>query len=93
MKYTGERVIPELMKDKVKIYQHHLSRYIFALPYARDRKVLDASCGSGYGTDLLYDVANDILGIDVSKEAIDYEVREMPFSADEKWREIYGTKF
>lgn len=29
----------------------------------------------------------------IAKEAIEYEVREMPYSADEKWREIYGTKF
>jgi hypothetical protein len=29
----------------------------------------------------------------IAKEAIDYEVREMPYSADGKWREIYGTKF
>jgi hypothetical protein len=26
-------------------------------------------------------------------EAIDYEQREMPYSADGKWREIYGNKF
>ncbi len=29
----------------------------------------------------------------IAKEAIDYEVREMPYSADGKWKEIYGTKF
>lgn len=29
----------------------------------------------------------------LAKEAIDYEERDMPYSADEKWREIYGSKF
>ncbi len=29
----------------------------------------------------------------IALEAIDYEQREMPYSADEKWREIYGSKF
>lgn len=29
----------------------------------------------------------------IANEAIDYEVREMPYSANGKWREIYGTKF
>ena len=29
----------------------------------------------------------------IALEAIDYEVREMPYSANEKWREIFGTKF
>jgi len=29
----------------------------------------------------------------ISLEAIDYEEREMPYSANGKWREIYGSKF
>ncbi|MBD3361151.1 nucleotidyltransferase [Candidatus Peregrinibacteria bacterium] len=29
----------------------------------------------------------------LSLEAIDYEDREMPYSANEKWQEIYGSKF
>jgi len=29
----------------------------------------------------------------ISKEAIDYEKRDMPYSANGEWREIYGTKF
>lgn len=29
----------------------------------------------------------------IAKQAIDYEEREMPYSANEKWREIYGSKF
>jgi hypothetical protein len=29
----------------------------------------------------------------ISLEAIDYEGREMPYSANGKWREIYGSKF
>jgi hypothetical protein len=32
-------------------------------------------------------------GFNIAKEAIDFEVREMPYSADGKWREIYGSKF
>lgn len=29
----------------------------------------------------------------LANEAIDYETQEMPYSANEKWREIYGPKF
>lgn len=29
----------------------------------------------------------------IAKEAIDYEVQEMPYSANSKWQEIYGSKF
>ena len=32
-------------------------------------------------------------GFNIANEAIDYEVREMPFSANGKWKEIYGSKF
>ena len=32
-------------------------------------------------------------GFNIANEAIDYEVREMPSSANGKWREIYGVKF
>ncbi len=31
--------------------------------------------------------------LNIAKEAIDYDDRGMSYSADEKWREIYGTKF
>lgn len=29
----------------------------------------------------------------IAREAIQYETDEMPYSANQKWREIYGTKF
>ena len=34
-----------------------------------------------------------LLCYNIALEAIDYEQREMPYSANEKWREIYGSKF
>jgi 2-polyprenyl-3-methyl-5-hydroxy-6-metoxy-1,4-benzoquinol methylase len=70
--FDGERCIPECMSNKIKIYQHHLARYNFSLIYARNKKVLDAACGAGYGTNLLYDVTKSILGVDVSAEAIEH---------------------
>ena len=54
------------------MYQCHLARYNYALGYARAKKVLDASCGSGYGVDLMYDVSKEVLGVDVSVEAVEY---------------------
>jgi hypothetical protein len=29
----------------------------------------------------------------ITKEALQYEADDMPYSANQKWREIYGTKF
>lgn len=34
-----------------------------------------------------------VRGYNIACEAIDYEERNMPYSADGKWREIYGSKF
>jgi 2-polyprenyl-3-methyl-5-hydroxy-6-metoxy-1,4-benzoquinol methylase len=71
-KFTKERCIPEFMKGNVKTLQAHLVRYNFALMYARNKNVLDAACGSGYGTSLLSNVSKEIEGVDVDYETIGY---------------------
>ena len=50
----------------------HLKRYEFAVPWCRDRDVLDAGCGVGYGTALLGTLAPHVLGVDISAETIAY---------------------
>lgn len=72
LKWTGERVVPECMSGGIRVYQHHLARYNFSLMYARKKHVLDASSGSGFGTNILFDVAESIVGVDISKDAINY---------------------
>lgn len=67
MNWTGERVIPDIMnKDSITL-KDHLTRYNFAIKYCKGKKVLDASCGSGYGTEIL-----KAYGVDNSREAIEY---------------------
>jgi 2-polyprenyl-3-methyl-5-hydroxy-6-metoxy-1,4-benzoquinol methylase len=68
MEFTSERVLPR--EDLWNLYQEHLCRYHFAKKYVQGKKVLDAGCGEGYGTDLLADLAHEITGIDISEEAI-----------------------
>ncbi len=65
--FTGERFTPECVRE---IWYEHWHRYAFALPLARGRRVLDAACGEGYGSDLLATVAGQVTGIDVSAEAV-----------------------
>ena len=72
LQWTGERCVPAHMSGGIKVYQHHLARYNFALMYARKKNVLDASCGCGFGTNILFDVSESIIGVDISHEAIDY---------------------
>ena len=50
----------------------HLKRYEFAVPWCRDRAVLDAGCGVGYGTAHLAEVAASVVGVDRDEGAISY---------------------
>lgn len=65
--FTGERFVPELVRE---IWYEHWHRYVFALPWAAGRRVLDCACGEGYGADLLARRARSVAGLDRSAEAI-----------------------
>ena len=51
------------------ISKHHLARYIFASKRASGR-ILDASCGAGYGSALLLNYCPAVVGVDVDGQAI-----------------------
>ncbi|MEM9660674.1 MAG: methyltransferase domain-containing protein [Planctomycetota bacterium] len=54
----------------------HLRRYLLAARYARGRRVLDAACGTGYGSALLIDRgAQSVTGVDVDRRAVEYAKR------------------
>ena len=60
-------------------YYAHLSAYRFALPYCKDRIVLDAGSGSGYGSAYLAEHgASSVCGIDIDIHAIDESRRFFP---------------
>src|SRR5205085_1595172 len=74
--FTGERVIPgEVDPD---LLNEHVARYSFAARMAGGRRVLDAGCGSGYGSAELARHAREVVGIDVSQQAIDYALAHYP---------------
>ncbi len=66
---TEERIMPNYSNG---LFISHLMRYYFALQFAVNKVILDAGCGAGYGCDLLSRVAQKIIGVDYSQEAIDY---------------------
>jgi SAM-dependent methyltransferase len=52
-------------------HAEHSQLYAFVAPLARGKRVLDAACGTGYGSDLLSRRGADhFLGVDISEEAI-----------------------
>lgn len=66
--YTGERVVPGTAPFHA--YWMHARRYGFAAKRCRGKRVLDAGCGSGYGTRILSLEATDCLGVDRDPEAV-----------------------
>ncbi len=51
----------------------HIERYQFAQQFLKpDWIVLDAACGSGYGSEILSKKAKKVIGIDINQEAINY---------------------
>ncbi|MBI2558830.1 class I SAM-dependent methyltransferase [Candidatus Woesearchaeota archaeon] len=64
----GERQAPTKVSETEP---SHLARYAFALGYALpDNVILDAPCGSGYGTRVLASRAAKVYGMDISEGAI-----------------------
>ncbi len=58
--------------DRVS-YHHHLARYRFAFKNMKGgERVLDAGCGTGYGSRLLREKADSVVGIDNSPLAVGY---------------------
>lgn len=69
LEFTGERFTPECVRE---IWYEHLHRYAFARAFARGRRVLDAACGEGYGSALLAELADRVVGVDISPQAIEH---------------------
>lgn len=67
---TGERETSVEYGTLKGVENSHIIRYVFAYPYVENKKVLDVACGIGYGTKILSEKANFVVGWDYSKEAI-----------------------
>lgn len=67
-KFTGER--PGWGEGFDYDYARHVAAYRFAATLAAGKRVLDAGCGEGFGTQTLADVAQEVLGIDYSPVAV-----------------------
>ena len=63
-----ERV--DLSNISITVFEH-VHRYIFAANFVKDKIVLDAACGTGYGSNYLSNYANLVYGIDINQDVIE----------------------
>jgi ubiquinone/menaquinone biosynthesis C-methylase UbiE len=71
--FTGERYIPDV---KGEIRLEHIHRYALAQGLVKGKNVLDIACGEGYGSRMLAEYADVVVGIDISQEAVDHAVQK-----------------
>lgn len=95
MEFTGERMI-EGCPD-VGNFKKHVEMHEKFVPFIYDKEVLDIASGSGYGTFMFSKYASKVVGVDISKEAVEFSkekyqssnmsfqcgsILEIPFDAD-----------
>jgi len=71
IEFTGERYLPSMTEMMINL--EHLSRYHAFAPYCRGKRVLDAACGMGYGSNLIAEFAEHVMGIDIAPEVIEHD--------------------
>ena len=67
--FTGERFTPECVRE---IWYEHYHRYAFACHLVKNKTVLDAACGEGYGSNILATEAKNVTGLDIDFESINH---------------------
>ena len=66
--WTGERYLP--WAEGEGIHYEHLHRYRFAKEYVKGKRVLDMACGEGYGSFILSEDAESVVGVDISPACV-----------------------
>jgi len=69
LEFTGERFTPECQRE---IWYEHMHRYAMLQPLITGKTVLDAACGEGYGTHMLSQWADSVMGVDIDEKAIEH---------------------
>lgn len=66
--FTGERFVPGIEDKKLEI--EHFQRYMGICDFVAGKTILDAACGEGYGSCMLAEYADKVVGIDISEDAV-----------------------
>jgi 2-polyprenyl-3-methyl-5-hydroxy-6-metoxy-1,4-benzoquinol methylase len=67
----GTEVCPRDFAEAARRHGRHFARYLLAVGMARGRRVLDAACGSGFGSAYLATAAESVLGADLDERMLE----------------------
>ena len=87
--FTGERFTPECVRE---IWYEHWHRYALVRAWAAGRRVLDAACGEGYGSALLAQVADSVLGLDVDPAAVAHAAARYATTGNLRFEQADATR-
>jgi SAM-dependent methyltransferase len=65
---TGERTLPDVPAENYW-FRRHLAVYEWIARRVAGLRVIDMACGEGYGSDVLAQVAAEVVGVDANPEA------------------------
>jgi SAM-dependent methyltransferase len=77
--FTGERLVlnSSVLAVHPEVFAEHMYRYRLAQRFCAGKKVLDAACGTGYGSQMLKRAgARAVEGLDIDTVSIAYAVRD-----------------
>lgn len=72
-KWTGERVIWNNPIEHLKEFKQCSNYYFDAMEFAKNKRVIDVACGSGFGSFLLSLVAEETFAIDIQDHGDTWE--------------------
>jgi SAM-dependent methyltransferase len=68
LELTGERTLPDVPEENYW-YRRHVAVYEWIAQRCTGLRVVDLACGEGYGSDLLAERAEQVVGVDANPEA------------------------
>ncbi|HEX9694812.1 MAG TPA: class I SAM-dependent methyltransferase [Actinomycetota bacterium] len=74
---TGERTAPGIPEENYW-FQRHVVAYEWAARRTAGRRVLDAGCGEGYGTQILAATAGEVVGVDLEAGVVERAAARYP---------------
>jgi SAM-dependent methyltransferase len=79
---TGERTLPDVPEENYW-YRRHVAVYRWVAERCGDQRLVDLACGEGYGSAILAERAQLVLGVDANPEA--HEHARLKYRSDNLW--------